>query len=287
MNRILGAAGKEEFGVSMGAHIFKIKQELIAEGREFATASVSTEPSFTISADDPAANSTKISGKIVLTENGQIFGTTGNDEIDKEIISRLSEFLHQKSENSVLVVQPLSDIQRKFHINNGRPLNILFERFEPAPKLVIIGAGEIGRAVAQIATPLDFKIIVVDERKELANQQQFPMAESIVCEPDLREALSRIPLDESCYVVIAVQPKDERPVRYCLNRPWAYCGMLGSKEKIGAIWEKLRSEGAPADRLKAVHAPIGFDIGAKSPQEIAIAILAEVLAVRNKANYRK
>jgi len=115
------------------------------------------------------------------------------------------------------------------------------ERFEPTPKLVIIGAGDVGLAVAKLAADLDFHIVIVDERDDLANRQRFPMADSIICKPDLLEALSLIPYDESCYIVIASQANDDRAIRYCLTRPWAYCGMLGSKNRIKAAWETLKT----------------------------------------------
>lgn len=263
----------------MSINLFKIKQKLISEGRRFVVANIAIE---TLSSLKEAALVPQAGSKIILTDDGQAFGTTGNDEIDEEITNRLREFVHEKGNNSVLVIQSLSEIQKKSHFRNAQSLKILIERFEPTRRLVIVGAGEIGLTIARLAASLDFSIIIVDERADLANQQRFPMADLIICESDLLKALSLIPFDESCYIVIAFQANDDRAIRYCLNRPWAYCGLLGSKNRIKAIWEKLRSEGASEERLEAVHAPIGFDIGAQSPQEIAIAVLAEVVAVKNK-----
>lgn len=250
----------------MSLNLFKIKQKLIAEGQRFAVATIAAESSSLINGAFPVP---QIGSKIILTADGQVFGTTGNDTLDEEVMRKLRECLHNREDNSISITQSLK---------------IFIERVEPAPALVIIGASETGLAIAKLAANLDFRIIIVDERADLANKQRFPMADSIVCESDLLKALSLISFDESCYVVIVFQANDDRAVRYCLNKPWAYCGMLGSKNRIGAVWEKLRRDGAPEARLKAVHAPIGFDIGAQSPEEIAIATLAEVLAVKNKGS---
>lgn len=257
----------------MSVDFFKIKQRLIAEGRTFAVATIEA-PLLVPPAD----------GKIILTDDGQVFGSTGSADMDEEITTRLREFVHEKGSNAV-VIQCLSEIRKEIHGKHVQLLKIFMERFEPTPLLVIIGAGDVGLAVARLAADLDFRILVVDERADLANPQRFPMADSILCEPDLLKALSLIPFDESCYVVIAFQANDDRAIRYCLTQPWAYCGVLGSRNRIRALWETLRGEGAPEQRLGAVHAPIGFDIGAQTPQEIAIAILAEILAVRNKKSF--
>ena len=250
----------------MSIDFFKLKQILIAEGRTFAVATIATENASLFNQGPPLPS---FDSKIIVTDDGRVFGSTGNFEIDEEITKRLSEFVREKENRPVVVIL-------------SPPLKILMERFEPTPKLVIIGAGDVGLAVAKLAADLDFHIVIADERDDLANRQRFPMADSIICKPDLAEALSLIPYDESCYIVIATQANDDRAIRYCLTRPWAYCGMLGSKNKIKAVWETLKREGASEERLEAVHAPIGFDIGAQTPHEIAIAILAEIVAVRNK-----
>ncbi len=257
----------------MSVDFFKIKQRLIAEGRTFAVATI--EAPLLV----PPADS-----HIILTDDGQVFGSTGSVDMDEAITTRLREFVHEKGSNAVVVQCP-SEIRKEIHGKHVQLLKILMERFEPTPLLVIIGAGDVGLAVARLAADLDFRIVVVDERADLANPQRFPMADSILCEPDLQKALSLIPFDESCYVVIAFQANDDRAIRYCLTQPWAYCGVLGSRNRIRALWETLRGEGAQEQRLGAVHAPIGFDIGAQTSQEIAIAILAEILAVRNKKSF--
>lgn len=258
----------------MSVDLFKIKQRLIAEGRTFAVATIAA-PLLVPPADS----------NIVLTDDGQVFGSTGHADMDEAITTRLREFIHEKENNAVVVVQCPSEIRKEIHGKHVQTWKILMERFAPTPQLVIIGAGDVGLAVARLAADLDFRIVVVDERADLANPQRFPMADSILCEPDLLQALSLIPFDESCYIVVAFQANDDRAIRYCLTQPWAYCGVLGSKNRIRALWETLRSEGAQEQRLGAVHAPIGFDIGAQTPQEIAIAILAEILAVRNKKSF--
>ena len=266
--------------------IFEVIQKLKAEGRSFVVASVAALPSQIFTQEEGARFCT--GSKIVVAGDGRVFGSTGSDTMDAMILGRVGEFLRTGKKNV-----SIHSLSLGLHEARGAEeasleaslsaaqFELVIERFEAVPKLVIVGAGEVGRAIAEIAQGLDFKIIVVDEQPNLANRARFSMADRIICDPDLSKAMAAIPVDESCYIVIAFSASDDRPIRYYLNKPWAYCGMLGSKKKIQSEWEKLRAEGVPGESLRSIHAPVGFDIGAQSPREIAIAVLAEVIAIRN------
>lgn len=270
--------------------IFEVIQKLKAEGRSFVVASVAALPSQIFTQEEAARFCT--GNKIVVAGDGRVFGSTGSDTMDAMILGRVGEFLRTGKKNVSIRSSSLGlreargaeEASQKASLEaslSAAQFELVIERFEAVPKLVIVGAGEVGRAIAEIAQGLDFKIIVVDEQPNLANRARFPMADRIICDPDLSKAMAAIPVDESCYIVIAFSASDDRPIRYYLNKPWAYCGMLGSKKKIQSEWEKLRAEGVPGESLRSVHAPVGFDIGAQSPREIAIAVLAEIIAVRN------
>jgi len=171
-------------------------------------------------------------------------------------------------------------IDESFPDSAKRKIEVFIEVYEPPPKLIIIGAEDISLATAIIAQNLDFKIIILDERSEIANKSKFPMAHSIICGPNLEQALSPI-LDQSSYIVVNFQFNYERAVRYCLGKEWAYCGILGSKKKIVSLRKKLIEEGFSTEQLNRINAPIGLDIGAQTQYEIAISIIAEIIAVRH------
>ena len=156
-----------------------------------------------------------------------------------------------------------------------------FERtLEPRPALVIAGAGHVGAALAAIASQLDFDVTVIDDRADFASPARFPGAECRVGRIDTELANYRI--DEQTYVVIVTRGhrNDGQALAAVVGSAARYVGLIGSKRKVIAILEDLRGAGVSQERLAKVHAPIGLDIGAVTPVEIAVSIAAEIIAVR-------
>lgn len=157
-------------------------------------------------------------------------------------------------------------------------------RFEieisPMPRLLIAGAGHVGRALALIAGQIDFELTVLDDRADYANAVNFPGAQCIV--GDIEAELSRYKIDQRTYVVIVTRGHrhDARALAAVIGSPAAYVGLIGSKRKIHTILSELHRQGVPRDRLEKVHAPIGLEIAAVTPAEIAVSIAAELIAVR-------
>ncbi len=157
-------------------------------------------------------------------------------------------------------------------------------RFEieipPTPRLLIAGAGHVGRALALIAGQIDFKLTVMDDRADCANAANFPGAQCIV--GDIEQELSKYKIDERTYVVIVTRGHrhDARALAAVIGSPAAYMGLIGSKRKIHTILNELHGQGVPREQLEKVHAPIGLEIAAVTPAEIAVSIAAELIAVR-------
>jgi xanthine dehydrogenase accessory factor len=157
-------------------------------------------------------------------------------------------------------------------------------RFEieiiPAPTLLIAGAGHVGRALAGIARQIDFKLTVLDDRPDFANAANFPAAQCIV--GDIERELSNYNIDERTYVVIVTRGHrhDGQALAAVIDSPAAYIGLIGSKRKIHAIFSDLHDRGVAREKLQRVHAPIGLEIAAITPAEIAVSIAAELIAVR-------
>jgi xanthine dehydrogenase accessory factor len=151
----------------------------------------------------------------------------------------------------------------------------------PPALLYIFGAGHVSVNLYKVARSAGFDVTVVDDREAYANRERFPEAQEIVCEAFDR-AMARLTPGESAYLVIVTRGHrdDMRVLRWAVQTSARYIGMIGSKRKTITIFKELTKEGLPAELFERVHAPIGLDIGAITPEEIAVAITAELIAAR-------
>jgi xanthine dehydrogenase accessory factor len=166
---------------------------------------------------------------------------------------------------------------------------LFLEPLFPLPRLVIAGAGHIGRAVARLGKLLDFEVTVIDDRAEYASRERFPGADRIVVD-DIGGAVENFPISSDTYVVIVTRghSRDAEALRACIRSPAAYLGMIGSQRKIALMREKFIAEGwASAGEFDQVHAPIGLEIGSKTIEEIAVSIAAELVKVRSEGRVKK
>lgn len=196
-------------------------------------------------------------------------------------------------------LEPLMDksFTKEIHINHDgslyqRALAALLEAdmdasllnpdwFASKPKLFICGAGHVAKELTDIASFLDFRITVMDKRSEFANKERFPQIEEVICEPF--DNLSSHLEDDCYYAVVTPGHQDDYAcVKQILNSSYAYLGMIGSRKKIAATYEKLTTDGFSKNALDSIHAPIGLSIRAVTPSEIAISILAEIIEIKNK-----
>lgn len=152
-------------------------------------------------------------------------------------------------------------------------------------RLVIVGAGHVGQKVAELAHEADFDVWVVDDREQYCNAARFPFAKQLLVGP-LDESLKNLPVDEQmfCIVVTRGHHHDEKALSLMARRPARFLGMIGSRRKIRLIFDDLLREGIPRDDLRRVHAPLGLDIGSQTVPEIAVSIVAELIAYRNLAD---
>ena len=158
------------------------------------------------------------------------------------------------------------------------------EFVQPLPRLIIAGAGHVGRAVARIGRLLDFSVMVIDDRPEFANAEGIPEADEIIV-GDIGESVGNIEVSASNYFVIVTRghQKDAEALRAVIGRPAAYVGMIGSRSKINIMRSEFLENGrATEEDWAKVHAPIGLDIGSKTVEEIAVSIAAELVLVRSK-----
>lgn len=149
-------------------------------------------------------------------------------------------------------------------------------------RLLIVGAGHVGQKVAELAADVDFDVWVVDDREQYCNPERFPAARRLIVAP-IDNALSGLEIDSNtmCIIVTRGHNHDEEALYHIAEKPSRYVGMIGSRRKIRLIFEDLLREGIPRERLERVHAPLGFDIGSQTVPEIAVSIVAELIAHRN------
>jgi len=167
----------------------------------------------------------------------------------------------------------------------GATLEVFFEVLRPDARLIIAGAGYVAQALAHLAARLDFRIVVVDDRRDLAYPLSFGDKVQLTF-GDIPQTIRKLEPDESSWIVIVTRGHhlDKDALRAALETNAAYIGMIGSPSKVKHIFKDLLKEGIARERLAQVHAPIGLDLGAETPDEIALSIAAEMLMLRKKAS---
>ncbi|MFA6108739.1 MAG: XdhC family protein [Candidatus Latescibacterota bacterium] len=219
-------------------------------------------------------------GRLVLAEDGERFGTLGIPEADAAVAARLEATL---SRGRGSVVDLGLDGARLAALGwpAGRPVEVFLEPFLPPPVLYVFGGGHVGGQLARLAHHVGFRVVVCDDRPQFANPKRHPEADDwIVGDPE--ELFARLPVDGQTYIVAVTRghQQDERVVEQAIRTPARYVGMIGSERKKVMLWERLTQRGADPERLAAVSAPVGLNIGADTPEEIAVSIVAELIQVR-------
>jgi xanthine dehydrogenase accessory factor len=222
------------------------------------------------------------SSRMLVREDGSIAGTIGGGCVEAEVWAAAKEVMRAESPRKMT-----------FNLNNdanydnglicGGTLEIFVEPILPQPMLYIFGGGHISIALASAAATAGFAIGVIDDRESFANPERFPMAREIYY--SFEDAFTKIKPSASTFMVIVTRGhKDDMLVlRWAVGTTARYIGMIGSKRKVLSVYHALEKEGIAADKFAHVHAPVGLDIGALTPEEIAISITAELIAVRRGA----
>lgn len=220
---------------------------------------------------------------MLVWPDGRTVGTIGGGCYENDAFWKAREAI--VSGRPSLVHYELNDdfAQENGLICGGR-MDVHIDPLAPSPRLYIIGAGHVGFHLARVAVDAGFHIHVVDDREKFANAERFPGAD-VVVEP-IPDWLRRAELPATAYIVVVTRghQNDLEAVRALAARDFKYLGLIGSRAKVARIYDALREEGVPSDCLARVHAPIGLEIGAVTPAEIAISILAELIAVRRGAD---
>ncbi len=169
----------------------------------------------------------------------------------------------------------------------GGTMEVYVEPILPDPELFIFGGGHVGQCIAAAASTLGFQITVVDDRIRYANVDRFPSARALHTGP-WEETFAQLPVSDSSYIVIATRghQQDLACLRFALQTPAKYVGLLGSLRKTRLLFESLGREGVAEKEFDRVYAPVGIEIGSETPEEIAVSVAAELVAVRKGLDIR-
>lgn len=220
------------------------------------------------------------SAKMLVRDDGTIAGTIGGGCVEAEVWQAAREVIASERPRT-LTFDLNQDPKYDTGLVCGGTLEIFIEPVLPTPLLYIFGAGHVGHELSKAATRAGFDVIITDDRETYANRERFPEAAEIIAR-DFDEGLAGITPTESSYIVIVTRGHrdDMRVLRWAVQTQARYIGMVGSKRKAITVFRELVKEGLKPELFKRVHSPVGLDIGAITPEEIAISIVAELIGIR-------
>jgi xanthine dehydrogenase accessory factor len=220
--------------------------------------------------------------KMLVRDDGSIAGTIGGGCVEAEVWQAAREVMESEKARTLtfnLNQNPKYDTG----LVCGGTLDIFIEPVLPPASLYIFGAGHVALNLYRTARGAGFDVAVVDDRETYANRERFPDAKEVIAD-NFDKAMARLSPGETFYIVIVTRGHrdDMRVLRWAVQTQARYIGMIGSKRKTISIFRELVKEGIPEHLFERVHAPVGLDIGAITPEEIAVAITAELIAARRK-----
>ena len=220
--------------------------------------------------------------KMLVRDDGSIVGTIGGGCVEAEVWQAAREVMESEKPRT-LTFNLNQDPKYDTGLVCGGTLEIFVEPVLPPAPLYIFGAGHVAFNLYRVAQIAGFEVTVVDDREGYANCERFPEAKEVVA-ADFEQAIAKLSPAESSYIVITTRGHrdDMRVLRWAVQTQARYIGMIGSKRKTIEIFRQLTEEGLSPQLFERVHAPVGLDIGAGTPEEIAVAITAELIAVRRQ-----
>jgi xanthine dehydrogenase accessory factor len=220
------------------------------------------------------------SAKMLVRDDGSILGTIGGGCVEAEVWQAARDIMQSEKPQTLT-----------FNLNNnpkydtglvcGGTLDIFIEPVLPVSTLYIFGAGHVAWSLYKVARIAGFEVVVTDDRESYANRERFPEARDVYAD-EYERVTAQLAPNESSYIVIVTRGHrdDMRVLRWAADTPARYIGMIGSQRKVITTCKELEKEGIAAEKLARVYAPVGIEIGAITPEEIAVSIVAEMIALR-------
>jgi xanthine dehydrogenase accessory factor len=223
------------------------------------------------------------SAKLLVREDGSIVGTVGGGCVEADVWNAAREVI-QTEKPKHLTFNLGQDAAYDNGLICGGQLEVFVEPILPVPRVFIFGAGHISQSLSKVATLAGFASVVVDDRETFANRERFPEAVDVHA-AEYEDVFARLGINETSYLIIVTRGHrdDMRVLELAVATPARYIAMIGSKRKVLNVIKELEKRDIPRAAFERIHAPMGLDIGAISPEEIAISVTAEMIAVRRNA----
>jgi xanthine dehydrogenase accessory factor len=256
----------------MNQEVFAALSDALQRGEEVALVTI---------VSSTGSTPQRVGAKMLVYADGRTVGTIGGGCYENEAFWKAREALKTRKPLSVSF-ELNDDFAQETGLVCGGQMEVFIEPVEPSPELYVFGAGHVGYFVAKMANEAGFKVHVIDDREKFASTERFGEGIDVIVDniPGWIEA-HRLAATSYAVIVTRGHTYDLDTLRALTAWPLRYLGLIGSKAKVKRIYDQLLQEGLPGDRLKVVHAPIGLDIGAITPQEIAVSIVAELIAVKH------
>lgn len=269
--------------------VVRIGRELLERGEDFVLAKV---------VETVGSTPRKRNAWMIMDKNHEFYGTVGGGKLEAEVQKKSREIIESRkagvydfrltpTEKLGIDMQCGGDAQISVEYIDHRQAKDFGKELALAGKAFIFGAGHVGKEVETVLSYIGFASHVLDDRQEFANRDRFPDATNITVLADYYTPFADLEIDNNSYIIIVTRGHgwDYEVLKGALSQKAAYIGMIGSQRKNRTIFDKLIKDGFSQQALKRVHAPIGLNIGAETPEEIAISIVAEIIQV--KANHEK
>src|SRR3982751_2648259 len=223
------------------------------------------------------------SAKLLVREDGSMIGTIGGGCVEAEVWNAARDVIATEKPRHM----HFSLGQDAAYDNGlicGGQLDVFVEPVVPQPSAFIFGAGHISKSLSKVADMTGFRTVVIDDREMFANRDRFPEADEVFAD-DYEAIFPTLPINETSYIVIVTRGHrdDMRVLKWAVSTNARYIAMIGSKRKVISVVKELEKEGIPRAAFDRIFAPMGFEIGAISPEEIAVSVVAEMIAVRRNA----
>jgi len=256
----------------MNQEVFAALSEALQQGEEVALVTIVASTGSTPQ---------RVGAKMLVYSDGRTVGTIGGGCYENDAFGKAREAIASRKPLNVKY-ELNDDFAQESGLVCGGQMEVFIEPVEASPDVYVFGAGHVGYFVARMAHDVGFRVHVVDDREKFANAERFGEGIEVIVD-HIPTWLDSQKLPSTAYAVIVTRghTHDLDALRALAQCPLRYLGLIGSKAKVKRIFDALRDEGLSVDALRTVHAPIGLDIGAITPQEIAVSIVAELIAVRH------
>jgi xanthine dehydrogenase accessory factor len=256
----------------MNQEVFAALAEALQQGEEVALVTITASTGSTPQ---------RVGAKMLVFADGRTVGTIGGGCYENDAFGKAREAIAGRRALNVKY-ELNDDFAEESGLICGGQMQVFIEPVEPSPDVYVFGAGHVGSSFARMAYEAGFRVHVIDDREKFANPALFPQGVETIVD-DVPNWIVAHPLPPTAYAVIVTRGHrhDLDTLRSLATKPARYVGLIGSRAKVKLLFDTLAAEGVSPESLGRVHAPIGLDIGAVTPQEIAVSILAEVIAVKH------